>query len=120
MKIIDIRKCNPLFYQRLQSAIGKKNLEDIIGTDNIITANGVIRKKNDDIEIKKSKCKYLNIGLHEFRLNFEEIMTYFKGKRKAKADLIDSLIKDADLVWTSKIPVYSVAMRPSSISSESF
>ena len=40
---------NPLFYQRLQSAISKKNLENIISNENIITSAGIIRKHNDII-----------------------------------------------------------------------
>ena len=58
--------------------------------------------------------------MDEFYHNYEEIMMYFKNKRKQKADLIQSLIDDKDYVWTSKIPVYSVILRSSSISPESF
>ena len=47
-------------------------------------------------------------------------MTYYKSKRKQKADLIDSLIADKDLVWTSKLPVYSTVLRPQGITTESF
>ena len=52
--------------------------------------------------------------------NYEEIMEYYKGKRKAKADLIERLIREKDLVFTSKIPVYSTQLRPSSVTTESF
>lgn len=111
---------SPLFYQRMQSALSKKNLENIISNENIITSQGIIRKYSDDIEVKKSMLRYHNIGLQEFYENFEEIMLYYKSKRKPKADLIDSLIMDKDLVWTSKIPVYSTILRPSGITQESF
>ena len=111
---------NPLMYQRLQSALSKKNLEAIISNENIITSSGMIRKKDDVIEVKKSLLRYHNIGLQEFYENFEEIMTYYKGKRKQKADLIDSLIVDKDLVWTSKIPVYSTVLRPQGVTTESY
>lgn len=111
---------SPLFYQRMQSALSKKNLENIISNENIITSQGIIRKYSDDIEVKKSMLIYHNIGLQEFYENFEEIMLYYKSKRKQKADLIDSLIMDKDLVWTSKIPVYSTILRPSGITQESY
>lgn len=111
---------NPLFYKRLESALSKKNLENIISNENIITSSGQIRKHNDVIEVKKSLLTYHNIGLKEFYDNFEEIMEYFRGKRKAKADLIDSLIKDKDIIWTSKIPVYSTVLRPQGITTESY
>lgn len=103
---------NPLYYQRLQSALSKKNLENIISNENIITSNGVIRKHSDSIEVKKSMLTYHNIGLKEFYENYKEVMLWFKQRRKQKADLIDSLIKDKDYVFTSKIPVYSTVLRP--------
>lgn len=111
---------NPLFYQRLQSALSKKNLDAIISNENIITSQGIIRKHNDVLEVKKSTLMYHNIGIHEFYDNYEEIMSYFKSKRKQKADMIDSLIEDKNLVWTSKIPVYSTVLRPQGITTESF
>ena len=111
---------NPLYYWRLQSALSKKVLEDIISNENIITSKGIMRKYDEEISTKKGALVYHNIGLHEFYKNYEEIMTYYKGKRKQKAELIDSLIEDKDLVWTSKIPVYSTALRPQGISSESY
>ena len=111
---------NPLFYKRLQSALSTKTLENIISNENIITSSGMIRKHSDVIEVKKSMLAYHNIGLKEFYDNFEEIMTYFKQKRKQKADLIESLIIDKDIVWTSKIPVYSTVLRPQGITVESY
>jgi hypothetical protein len=114
------RIISPLMFQRLQSALSKKNLENIIANDNLITSQGIIRKHTDTLEVKKSVLMYHNIGLQEFYENYEEIMTYFKSKRKQKADLIDQLIRDKDLVWTSKIPVYSTTLRPSSVNSESY
>jgi len=110
---------NPLFFFRLKSALSTKVLENIISNENIITSAGIIRHKNDDIEVKKSMLKYHNLGLQEFYENYEEIMTYYKGKRKQKAELIDSLIQDKDLVWTSKLPVYSTVLRPQGITTES-
>lgn len=111
---------NPLFYQRLQSALSKKNLENIISNENIITSAGIIRKHTDVLEVKKSLLTYHNIGLKEFYDNYEEIMLYYKSKRKQKADLIDSLIADKDLVWTSKLPVYSTVLRPQGLTVESY
>ena len=111
---------NPLYYHRLQSALSKKNLENIISNENIITSAGIIRKHTDVLEVKKSLLTYHNIGLKEFYDNYEEIMLYYKSKRKQKADLIDALIDDKDLVWTSKLPVYSTVLRPQGITVESY
>jgi len=111
---------NPLYYQRLQSALSKKNLDNIISNENIITSNGIIRKHSDIIEVKKSMLTYHNVGMKEFFENYEEIMLYYKQKRKQKADLIDSLIADKSMVWTSKLPVYSTVLRPQGVTTESY
>lgn len=95
-------------------------MENIISNENLITSQGIIRTKNDTIEVKKSMLMYHNIGLKEFHDNFEEIMEYYKTKRKQKADLIDSLIRDKDKLWTSKLPVYSTILRPQGITQESY
>ncbi len=110
---------NPLFYNYMKSALSKKVLENIISNENIITSQGIIRKHTDTIEAKKTQLVYHNIGLAAFYDNFEEIMTYYKGKRKQKAELIDRLIEEKDKVWTSKLPVYSTVLRPQGITSES-
>jgi len=62
----------------------------------------------------------MKINVEAFKTHFVEIMTYYKSKRKQKADLIDELIRDKDMVWTSKLPVYSTVLRPQSISQESY
>lgn len=115
---------NPLFYPRLQSALSKKILEDIISNESIITPQGLIRTKDDDVEVStkktKSILKYHNIGLKQFYENYEEIMRYYQTKRKQKAELIESLIEDKDIVWTSKLPVYSTILRPASVTAESY
>lgn len=54
---------NPLYYHKLQSALSKKVLENIISNENIITSNGQIRTHKDNIEVKKSILIYHNIGL---------------------------------------------------------
>ena len=110
---------NPILYKKLETALSKDNLKNIISNENIITSAGIIRKHNDDLEVKKSMLRYHNIGMYEFYLNYEEIMSYFKQKRKAKAELIDKLIEQKNLVWTSKIPVYSTVLRPLTITTES-
>lgn len=111
---------NPLYFHMLQSALSKKVLENIISNENIITSQGIIRKHNEHIEVKKSLLQYHNIGIMEFFYHYEEIMEFYKRKRKQKAELIDKLIRDKASVFTSKIPVYSTALRMSSVTTESY
>jgi len=111
---------SPIYYLKLQSALSKKALENIIANDNIITSAGVIRKHSDTIEVKKSMLTYHNIGLDQFYDHYEEIMMWYRSKRKQKADLIDQLIEQKDYVFTSKIPVFSCALRPMGLTAESY
>ena len=112
---------NPLLYRKLQSALSKKILEEIIGSDVRISSNGVIRQYNDDIPVKKGNLKYYNIGLKSFYENFEEIMLYYKHhKRKAKAAQIQELIDKKSILWTNVFPVYSTALRHQNITTESW
>lgn len=57
--------------------------------------------------------------VQQFYDHYEEIMEYYKGKRKQKADLIQQLIDMKDYVWTSKVPIYSTALRPFGVTTES-
>lgn len=111
---------NPLYYQKLQSALSKKNLEAIISNENIITSNGQIRRHNSEVVVKKTTQMYYNIGLKMFYENYEEIMEYYRSKRKIKADLIDQLIAEKDKLFTSKIPIYSTTLRPQAVTTESY
>lgn len=111
---------SPIYFQKLQSALSKKVLEGIISNENIITSDGRIRKHNSEVQVKKKIEIYYNIGLKAFYDHYEEIMNYYKEKRKMKADLIDQLIEEKDRVWTSKLPIYSTALRPQSVTVESF
>lgn len=111
---------SPLHYLRLQSALGKKVLEDLINSENIITSSGIIRRHDEEVEVKKQKVLYHNIGIKAFYEHYEEIMEYYKKKRKQKADQIQRLIDEKDLVWTSKLPVMSTALRQQGITAESF
>ena len=53
---------NPLYYHSWQSALSRKILEGIISNENIITPQGVIRKHDEALEVKKTSMMYWNIG----------------------------------------------------------
>jgi hypothetical protein len=105
MNFYPYKLINPLLYHKLQSALSKAHLDNIIGSDSMITSAGVIRRYDDEIEVKKKFLKYHNIGLHAFYENFEEVMLYYKKDRKSKAALFDQLIDMKYELWTSKIPI---------------
>lgn len=100
----------PLYFKSLRSAIGKNDFNDIIQT-------GDIERSGLKKEGSKSN-PYSGIGLIKLKEQFDEIMAYYRKKRKNKAELIDMLIQEKDKIFASHIPVYSSVLRPVSFSSE--
>ena len=69
---------------------------------------------------EKPKHPYVGIGLIEFRKNFNEILDYFKEKKKKKADEIERLKSEVSSVFCSKIPIYSTLLRPQSSTADTY
>lgn len=97
---------NPACYLDLERLIGGKELQSIIKFNNKFNVNG----KN--VSTKTKKSPWNGIGLIAFRENFDEIITYYRDKRKKYDDSYYNLIKFKDAVFTHNIPVYSALLRP--------
>ena len=72
---------------------------------------------------KDPKQPYKGIGLIEFYDRFDEILEFYKGKKKRdknKMDLIEEIEGEREKVFTSCIPVYSSVLRPLSYRGDSF
>lgn len=105
----------PIFYNKLNSIIGSKHFIDIIRFDKKVNKDGHLEDKNDD---KNNPFK--GIGIIEFRDRFDEIMEYYRNKKKNKQDEIDEILKEKEKVFASCIPVYSSVLRPISFKGDSF
>lgn len=103
----------PHFFRMLKSIIGDKPFSEIIEYDKEITRDG-------NVIAKKGKNPFKGIGLIEFQERFEEIMDYFRDKKKNKLDIIEEVMQDKDKVFASCIPVYSSVLRPVSFKGENF
>lgn len=101
----------PLYYKTLVSAIGKNVFPNIIMNSDI-EQSGLLKDTSD------KNNPFSNIGMVEFKERYEEILNYYKTKRKNKIELIDHLLENKDKVFSSFIPVYSAILRPVSFSSE--
>lgn len=104
---------HPTFYKQLRSVIGEKHFTEIIEYDKDITRDG-------EIIDKKGKNPFRGIGIIEFRERFDEIMQYYREKKKNKLEMIDDIMKEKEKVFTSSIPVYSSVLRPVSFRNETF
>ena len=96
---------NPACYNDLESLIGSKELVDIIKFNNKYDVNG----KN--VSTKSKKSPWHGIGILEFKNNFDDIVEYYKNKRK-KYEVYDVLMKFKSAIFTHNIPVYSSLLRP--------
>lgn len=106
----------PIFYNKLNSIIGSKAFQDIIKYDKIINRDGKIVDKDN----KAQSSPFAGIGLIEFRERFDEILDYYKSKKRNKLEEIQEIEENKDKIFTSCIPVYSSVLRPSSFRDESF
>lgn len=104
---------HPIFYKMIKSIIGKNIFTEIIEFDKEITRDGLIINKTD-------KNPFKGIGLIEFREQFNEIMEYYKNKKKNKIDLVNEVMGEKEKVFTSSIPVYSSVLRPVAFKGESY
>ena len=96
---------NPSCYPELESLIGSKELNEIIKFNNRFDVNG----KN--VKTKTKKSPYQGIGIIEFKKKFDEIIEYYRAKRK-KDETYDVLMRFKNCVFTHNVPVYTSLLRP--------
>ena len=138
---VDIDKhhvISPAYYALMKRAIGQSMIDFVVG--NYKADHDVKYNENDtefekkqktkkrgrvaanDIsaiikKIPKNKWQYQGIGHDAFYENFDEIITSCYSK--PHADDINRLLTNKHEVFTSKIPIYSTAFRPTNTTSES-
>jgi len=104
---------HPIFYKMIKSIIGDKVFNEIIEYDKDITREGIALSK-------EGKNPFKGIGLIEFRERFDEILFYYKDKKKNKIDLVNEVLAEREKVFTFCLPVYSSVLRPVSFKGESY
>ena len=111
----------PHYYNILTNIIGKKEFPDIIQVKQKVDRDG---KRSDvaleDLENVEITSPFMGIGELGFRSRFVEIMEYYRKKKKNKSSSIDLLLKEQLSVFTSSIPIYTTAIRPQSVTSDTY
>jgi DNA-directed RNA polymerase beta' subunit len=98
---------NPVMYIHLSSIFGKDTLKDITTHDKRIGKGGFVLQEEVDKELKNP---YYGIGIVEFSKRFDEILDAL-GSPKKTAEI--AFIKEnRDKIFSSKIPVISLLVRP--------
>ena len=116
------RIINPYYFNLLSNAIGKSVFLDIIIEKSQVTTDGSatnLNQTDNDTEFAKSS-PYAYIGITRFFDLYEEILDYFKLKKKNKEHMFDVLKHEKFRVFTHHIPVYSTMLRPQSVTSDTF
>lgn len=111
---------NPYYYNRLCDCLGKNVVPEIINRKSVVDLNGNLKLATEEDTGDKPKHPFVGIGLVEFRERFEEVMNYFKEKKKRKASEIDRIISESSSVFCSHIPIYSTLLRPQSSTSDTY
>jgi DNA-directed RNA polymerase beta' subunit len=100
-------------YSLLEKVIGRDNLKHIVHLPNKITMQGDIDKKEiEQIQKQSAEHKYWHIGLKEFRKNYKNILEHYHVLHDKKESRIYEFLEDIDDVFTNKIPVISIVLRP--------
>ena len=112
---------NPYYYYRMQEVFGKQALTEIVIEKREVDIDGNVFHITDFEKFNiKPKTPFYGIGIEEFKERFDEVLDWFKSKKSAKAREIERLRDEKTNVFCSVFPVYSTALRPQSITSDTF
>ncbi len=112
---------NPNAYDKLTKVIGIKNLPKILQYNIEIDLDGNLKPASDTIVTKggvvKQNVPYANTGMIEFKNNFDTIVSYYASMR-GEEEMAKYLIENKDKIFCSYIPVSSLYLRPTFVSSK--
>jgi DNA-directed RNA polymerase beta' subunit len=107
---------NPNAYELVAKVIGTKNLYKILNYDLVIDIDGnlspIVEVEHTKSGNIKPQVAFANIGMMSFKDNFETIISYYANLRKNFDEDAKYLIENKKDVFSSKIPVSSIYLRP--------
>lgn len=111
---------NPYYYKLLKKLIGKKVFPDIVTIRQKVDRDGNLTILNKEYEDSEPLSPYSGIGIENFMVDFDNIIEYFKVKKKQNATELEKLRQMKSRVFTSHIPIYTPKLRPQSFTSDSY
>jgi hypothetical protein len=107
---------NPNAYELIGKVIGSKNLQKILSYDLVIDIDGNLSSSNVVERTQSGNIKpqvaFASSGIMVFKDNFETIISYYANLRKNFDEDARYLIENKHTVFSSKIPVSSIYLRP--------
>lgn len=100
---------SPLFFQYFSRVVGPTQLNKILHQRRVLTVDGLARQGVENAG------PFDGIGLLAFAERWPEILDHFEAKKKSDqkvAEYARTIRQNAELVMTSKIPVFSHILRP--------
>lgn len=112
---------NPFYYYKMAGIFGEAVLNEIVWEKHEVDIDGNVHDVTDFEALDiKPKSPFFGIGIKSLRNRFDEVLDYFKGKKPKKAEDIERLKKEKINVFCKFIPVYSTALRPQSLTSDTY
>lgn len=106
---------HPGLYKSIEFIIGKDVLNNILNVESPKDADG------HELKIEPpSDEPYFNIGMMEFYKRFDEILTYYINKKKAKMSYYEDIMSHRRDVFTHSIPVFTTLLRPYELDAKAF
>jgi hypothetical protein len=106
----------PNAYELVAKVIGIKNLQKILSYNLVIDIDGNLSPVSEIERTKsgviKAQVQYANYGMMAFKDNFETVISYYANWRKNFTEDAEYLIANKRDVFSSKIPVSSLYLRP--------
>jgi DNA-directed RNA polymerase beta' subunit len=107
---------NPNAYELISKVVGIKNLQKILNYDLVMDIDGNLFSQGETEYSRSGTIKpqvaFSNIGTMAFKDNFETIISYYANLRKNFDEEAKYLIENKKGVFSSKIPVSSIYLRP--------
>ena len=102
-----------IMYSFLEKIIGRDKLKNIIHARSNITITGELDTSEvDEFRNSDPKNKYCFIGLEEFYNKYDEVLKYYYDIMPKPDEKIYNFVRNRDEVFTDKIPVVSIILRP--------
>ena len=108
---------HPLMYKKLASFIGKDTLAQIVEFKLEMKLNGYYEQPSN---VDLNKYPFYGIGLVEFKNRFDEIMEYYKRKKKNKILIYEHIMDNKENIFVNEIPLYSSVLREVFMSNEDY
>jgi len=109
---------NPFFFKQIDKVFAGQ-LESVLSYERKMDGHGNIKSNEDE------ECPFRNTGMSAFAEPevFLEALSWFYNKNKTKAGVpqaYEFILENSDLIFMSKIPVYSAILRPATMINQKF